>query len=120
VLPWWTEAFVVLTGGGRQLSFRRGGGAASAGLDVNLLVTMVKYGGEDLLGMLPRRVRLLYDSTGTLPPPTKDRGMVPVEVSLSHAWHFPNSYVDALPFPETLVLIGVGARGDARLGRVSI
>jgi hypothetical protein len=45
------------------LRFRRSPteGTAPLQIDLNLLVTFVKYGGEDLLGILSRKHRMLYE-----------------------------------------------------------
>lgn len=43
------------------LRFRRGPNDATPEIDVNLLVTLVRYGGDDLLGVLSRKHRMLYE-----------------------------------------------------------
>lgn len=50
-------------GGTRQLKFRKG--ERPGQLDLSLLVPFVKFGGEDLLGVVPRRVKAFYATAQT-------------------------------------------------------
>jgi hypothetical protein len=62
-----------------QLRFRRAPQATS--LDVNLFVTYVKFGGEDLLGVQSRKGRLLYERAAAANgPPYEPSTLVEADV----------------------------------------